>query len=398
MVKKASVSVASKLAELRAKSKTPVRIGALSQFMALPKVCETGNIVLDSITGIGGIPRGRITEFSGPTGSGKTTSALQAAGIHQQKVKAGLDTGAIMYLDFERSLDMKYCRSLGIDPDDEETFIYMQPDSFEHGIDTFREFMEEGLLAFAIVDSVASMVSEKELEGDSTLITVGAKAKALNLACRQLIPGLSNNETGIIFLNHEQVKIDTTWAGKQKAARGIIEYVNPGGTAIPYYSSLRVRFGPASGNKTEVKNELNELEKRVTSTDVQATVIKNKLSVPFRTGTMRVRFGKGFSQPYSVYQILTERNIIKKKTGGYYDFPANLMPLDDKPLGQIKEEDLISKIESDPEWLAILLEEAKKVVKEYNEQLLKVYQSDSVDYGDDEDYTVDEETGEMIAK
>lgn len=397
MVKTASVSVASALAELRSKSKTPIRIGTLSSFMSAPKVLETGNIVLDSITGIGGIPRGRITEFSGPTGSGKTTSALQSAGIHQQRVKAGTDTGAVMYLDFERTLDMRYCRSLGIDPDDEETFIYMQPDSFEHGIDTFRKLMEMGILGMCIVDSVASMVSEKELEGDSTLITVGAKAKALNLACRQLIPGLSNTETGIIFLNHEQVKIDTTWAGKQKASRGIIEYVNPGGTAIPYYSSLRVRFGPASGNKTEEVNEIGAAEKRVTSTDVVATVIKNKLSVPFRTGSMRVRFGKGFSQPYSVYQILTERNIIKKKTGGYYEFPEGLLPSDGKPVGQISEENLIGKIESDPAWLARLLVEAKKVVQAYNEELLKAY--NTTDYPDDDDnYTVDEETGEMIAK
>jgi recombination protein RecA len=397
MVKAASVSVASALAELRSKSKTPIRIGTLSSFMSAPKVMETGNIVLDSITGIGGIPRGRITEFSGPTGSGKTTSALQSAGLHQQAVKAGTDTGAVMYLDFERTLDMRYCRSLGIDPDDEETFIYMQPDSFEHGIDIFRNLMEKGLLGLCIVDSVASMVSQKELEGDSTLITVGAKAKALNLACRQLIPGLSNTETGIIFLNHEQVKIDTTWAGKQKASRGIIEYVNPGGTAIPYYSSLRVRFGPASGNKTEEVNEIGAAEKRVTSTDVVATVIKNKLSVPFRTGSMRVRFGKGFSQPYSVYEILTERNIIKKKTGGYYEFPEGLLPSDGKPVGQISEENLIGKIESDPAWLARLLVEAKKVVQAYNEELLKAY--NTTDYPDDDDnYTVDEETGEMIAK
>lgn len=390
MVKVASVSLATALAELRDKSKVPVRIGSLSDFMESQGAFETGNLVLDSITGIGGFPRGRITELFGPTGCGKTTSALQTAGKHQQRVKAGSDSGAIMYLDFERSLDPKYCRSLGLDPDDSDTFVYMQPNSFEHGVDTFRELLGKGLIAICIVDSVASMVSEKELDSDSSLITVGSKAKALHLACRQMIPGLSNNGCSLVFLNHQQEKIDTSFVGKQLASRGIKQWVTPGGTAIPYYASMRIQFSQASGNKTEELNELNVTEKRVTSTTVTAVVIKNKGAVPFRQGTMRIRFGRGFSQPYSIYQILMERNIIKKKTGGHYELPADLQPTDGAvPVG---EENLVRKIETDTVWADLLLARARVEIEKYNEELRSSYKaSDYEDDGED----VDPETGEI---
>src|SRR4051812_35737308 len=151
-------SLADVLHEMRTKQKR--KIGALAEFDMVPEGLTTGNILLDALTGVGGLPKGRVVELFGPPSSGKTTTALQAAGRLQ---KLG---GTIVYLDFERTLDETYVRALGVDTE-AQSFIYDQPRSFEDGANAFRRLLSTGEVGMVIHDSVARMVTEKEQDAET---------------------------------------------------------------------------------------------------------------------------------------------------------------------------------------------------------------------------------------
>lgn len=385
MAKTAAPTVAQKLAELRKKDEN-LRVGSLADFDMNVVPLSTGNLSLDNAIGVGGFPRGRVIELFGPSQSGKTTSALQAAAVHQKKVQAGEDTGAILYLDYERSLDQKYCMALGLDVYDEDTFIYAQPESLEDGANLFRSLLDAGLLAICISDSVAAMVSRKELEAETGAITVGDRAKALHQFMRQIKGPLHREKCTLIMLNHVMQVIETSMAGRQMAARGIIRKTTPGGTALVFYSDVRIEFTSLGAVKTEVHNAvLNEKEKIQTATDIQAKVVKNKVSKPQRIAKMRVRFGKGFSQPYSVFQVLIAYKEIKK-AGAWFTVPADLMPNREKTQFQ-GEESIIQKLESDASWLQIMETRARELVANYSPDM----DTDDLEF----DPNIDPDTGEI---
>lgn len=357
-------SLSDALDAIRKKDKN-LQIGSLSDFdLTADNAFSTGNVALDSITGVWGFPRGRVIELYGPNQSGKTTSALQAAAVHQKRVQEGLDTGAILFLDYERSLDEKYCKALGLDVSDGETFIYMQPRSFEQGANAFRELLKGGYLAMCIADSVAAMVSEKELEADTGASTVADRAKALHQFMRQITGPLHEKQVSFIALNHVMDVIDTTYIGQQLAARGVKRTTTPGGTALLFYAGMRIEFSKPQDVKTESEDSLtNETKKYVTSTFVEAKVVKNKVGIPHRTAKLRVNFGKGFSQAYSAFQILVGHGIIKKKPGGVFVFPTNLFPTVDLDIPR-GEDNIINAIEHDQGWEDKLVDRARIVLEE----------------------------------
>jgi recombination protein RecA len=385
MTKPEAGTIASKLAELRKKDAT-LRIGSLADFDTEVKVMTTGNVALDNAIGVGGFPRGRVIELFGPSQSGKTTSALQTAAAHQARVKAGTDEGAILYLDYENSLDRAYCANLGLDTYDPDTFVYFQPESLEQGCNVFRELMSTGLLAIGIFDSVAAMVSEKELEAETGAITVGDRAKALHQFMRQVKGPLRRSGAMIIFLNHVMDVIETSVMGRRLAAQGVKRKTTPGGTSLVFYSDLRIEFSQVGTHKSTVFNPVtNESEDIVTATTVQAKVVKNKVSKPQRIARMRVRYGKGFSQPYSVFSVLLAHKVIKK-SGSWITVPANLL-LEPEPWKFQGEEPILLRLENDPELLERSADMARRLVAEWTPD------KDTDDF--EVDPSIDPETGEV---
>jgi recombination protein RecA len=380
-------SVQQALAALRKKDDT-IQIGLST---TPPEAFSTGNILLDDATSVGGFPKGRVIELFGLSQSGKTTAALMTAAVHQRKVKAGEAEGAILFLDYERSIDRKYCKQLGVDIDDPDTFIYLKPRSLEQGANAFRLLMEQGVLAFAIIDSVAAMVSDKELEAETGKATLADRARALHQFFRQITGKMEESGVSVIMLNHMMEKIDLSPMGQRMAAQGAKKVTTPGGTAVVYYSSMRIKFDQIKQNdRTEYLNPATqEVEKIVTSYLIQATVVKNKVGIPMRIATMHSVFGKGFSQPHSVLQVLTAHKSVKMKTGGHFEFAEHLMPSDGViPVGKSK---VIEKMESDPEWLERLIYAAKMAIESYRAE----HQEQIVEE-EDEFEGIDPITGEVL--
>ena len=376
----------------KTKKNPKLRLGSLLEISNLQKrePLQSGNVVFDYVTSIGGIPRGVVTEMRGFNSSGKSTLAAQVAAQHQKAVKAGEATGAILYLDFEYAVSAEYFSALGLDIDDPETFIYYQPDTLEEGFNMFLDMTKEGLLALCVVDSVAGASAEAEYEATIGKMSIGLKARALSQALRMCVGPMKTNGTSLILINHTQQKIATTFGEKQAAARGIVDTVSPGGKAMEFYPSLRIEFARPTNVKSEAADALtNDKTKQVTSTEVVVTAFKNKVGTPHRSGKMRVEFGKGFNPTYSATHVLIDHGIIKKKPGGHFVFPPELLksPTFSVPVG---EDNLIRAISNDPPTRDLIHELARKLVV-----LNQVEQSDSSVDVSEADEMIDLETGEV---
>lgn len=378
------------------KKKNPaMRIGSLHDISEAQKYppLPSGNPVFDYVTSIGGIPRGLVTEIRGYTSSGKTSIATQIAALHQKAVKNGEAEGAILYLDFEHTVSESYFNSLGIDTDDEETFIYMQPDTLEDGMNMFLNMTRKGLLALGIVDSVAASSSSAEYDNEIGKASIGLRARGFSQALRMCVGPMRVNGAALILINHEQAPIPQGYAEQQAAARGVLEKVSPGGKAIEYYTALRIGLSKPSKKTTEEVDDLTkEKAKQVTSTEVYANAFKNKVGIPHRTGKMKVSFGKGFSSLYSSFHILVDHGIIKKKSGGHYVFPQGLEPteLEKAPVG---EANILEAMDNDLKWRDKVIDTARRLVVQ-----LQTEMDDSpvvvLMEGEDE---IDAETGEVLS-
>ena len=366
----ADKSLQAVLTELRSKQK--MRIGPLSEFNMNVKALSTGNIALDAITGVGGIPRGRVIELFGPPSSGKTTTALQAAAKLQQ---AG---GKILYLDYEKALDEVYCSALGLNVYD-ESFVYMQPQSFEEGANVFRQLLATGEIDLMVADSVASMVTESELAADTGKATMADRAKVMHQLMRQITGTLHTYDCAAVFLNHVLDVVDISPMGQQLKARGVNRKTTPGGMALKFYASLRIEFKQTGNIRSDELDVLtNEETAVVTQTKVQATVVKNKVSEPFRTAELRIRYGRGFSQAYSVLDILVAHKLIKKQGGGIFKFSdMSLVQHSDSPDFIKGEENLVHAIEQDETWLERLEKVAQRVLDEHGAKTVDSSQYDA---------------------
>lgn len=388
-----SPSLSAKLAELRAKK--AVKVGSLDDFDMTVRAITTGNVAIDSITGVGGLPRGRVIECYGPPSSGKTTTALQAAARLQQ---AG---GKILFLDYEKSLDPKYVRALGIDPSDGESFIYTQPETFEEGANLFRELMTTGELDMLIVDSVAAMVTQRELESETGKAQMADRARLMGQFMRQITGQVQKYQVVAVFLNHVQEVIDASPIGQKLKASGVVRKTTPGGSALKFYASMRIEYKQIGNIRTEVYDALtNDSVSDIRQTKVQVTVVKNKVAPPFKQCEVRVRYGQGFSQAFSVFDVLVNHRAIKKGAGGVYKFPAGLGP-DEQESTEIRgEEKILSQIEETAEWQNRLESYAKQLLAEHG-----AAQADAEEWAhEDTEGTqvfagvpegVDPETGEM---
>lgn len=327
-----------------------LRVAPLSAHDLDVKAISTGNIAIDSITSVGGLPRGRIIELYGPPSSGKSTCALQCA-AHAQK--QGL---TVIYFDYEQAMDPNYCRALGLDVD-APSFLFGQPDFAEQGFNAIRELIETGEVGLVIFDSVGAMATEKELSVDTGKSTFADKAKMMAQAMRQVTPMIAKHDVVCIFLNHIQDVIDSSPMGQKLAKSGVKRTTTPGGKALKFHASVRIEFKPIGGMREAVEDELTNTETDVvTQQKVNITVVKNKVGAPFKTCEARVRFGVGFSNAYSVLSVLNAYNIVKKESGGVFRFTEVTQPpgmdveANPKANWVRGENKLLNMMEANPQW------------------------------------------------
>lgn len=377
MAEKKAQTLAQALSELRKST----RIGSLSDFDMTVHPQTTGNIAIDSITGVNGLPAGRIVELYGPNGSGKTTTALQCAAALQQK------GGTIMFADYEKALDETYCKALGLDVN-AESFLYMQPTSFEDGANSFRTLLPH--LDMVIVDSVAMMVSENELHAETGKATMADRAKLMYQFLRQITGRISEEDVLVVFLNHLLEMVDTSPMGQKLLRQGIKRNVTPGGRALSFAASMRLEYKQIGNVKTTEIDPLTGEEQDVANqTKVQVTCVKNKVARPWRTCEVRVRYGKGFSQAYSVFDVLVKHKAIKKSVS-WYNIPEDLRP--DAETEKIQgEEAFVRRLESDSDWLEKLRTHAQGLLDQYGTETIVAGTSGDLD----DMFAVDEETGEI---
>lgn len=295
-----------------------LRLGTLAEFMASSQcdAVSTGNMAIDYLTGVGGLPLGRIVELYGPPSCGKTTTALQTAAEWQQSVIAEGRDEYLAYFDYEHALDFEYCAALGLDLD-HKSFIIAQPDSLEQGAEKMRELVNTGKLRMMIVDSVAAMVPTALFEGSITDERPGLQAKMIGRLLKPLNSELHANNCLAIFLNHELEAIDIgvfNPTGKKRT-------YTPGGKALKYFASVRISYNQIGSERSTERDALTQEQSgMVSATKVKVKITKNKVGPPFREATVRVRFGKGFDNFWTALEVLKGHKLIVLTTGGMHNF------------------------------------------------------------------------------
>ncbi len=253
---------------------------------------STGALNLDAAIGVGGIPRGRITEIYGPESSGKTTLALHIAANAQ---KAG---GVAAYIDAEHALDVEYSRKLGVDIDN---LLVSQPDTGEEALEIAEILVRSGAVDVIVVDSVAALVPKAEIEGDMGDSHMGLQARLMSQALRKLAGSINRSRTSVVFINQLRQKIGVMFGNPETTT---------GGRALKFYASVRLdlrRIGPVK--------ERDE----ITGSKVRVKVVKNKVAPPFKQAEFDIMFSEGISHTSLLVDIGAEAGIIEK-SGAWYSY------------------------------------------------------------------------------
>ena len=252
----------------------------------------TGAINLDAAIGIGGVPRGRVTEIYGPESSGKTTLCLHVVANAQ---KTG---GVAAFIDAEHALDTEYARKLGVDIDN---LLISQPDTGEQALEICEILVRSGAVDVIVIDSVAALVPKAEIEGDMGDSFVGLQARLMSQALRKLTGAIARSNTSVIFINQLREKIGVMFGSPETTT---------GGKALKFYASLRLdirRIGPVKDKED------------VVGSHVRVKVVKNKVAPPFRQAEFDIMYAEGISHASLVLDIAAESNIIEK-AGSWYSY------------------------------------------------------------------------------
>ena len=285
---------------------------------------SSGSIKIDEALGIGGYPKGRIIEIYGPESSGKTTLALHAIAEVQKK------GGRAAYIDAENAIDPNYAKNLGVNIDE---LILSQPDSGEQGLQIAEMLIKSGAIDIIVVDSVAALVPEAELDGEMGDAQVGLQARMMSKAMRKLSGVMNRSECTAIFINQLREKVGIMFGNPE---------TTPGGRALKFYASVRldIRRSEAIKNGTEIIGN-----------KVNVKVVKNKVAPPFKTASIEIMYGEGISYVAELLDLCVDHEIIRK-SGAWFSYQG-------EKIGQGKEA-AKNHIKSDP----ALMEELARLLKE----------------------------------
>ncbi|MCL2140817.1 MAG: recombinase RecA [Dehalococcoidia bacterium] len=260
----------------------------LSQVAIIP----SGSIALDLALGVGGIPRGRVTEIFGPESSGKTTLAQH---ILAEAQKLG---GKVAYIDVEHAIDPGYARTCGINLND---LLISQPDTGEEALEICETLVRSNAVDVIVIDSVAALVPRAEIEGDMGDSHVGLQARLMSQALRKLTATIGRTGTAVIFINQLREKVGVSYGNPE---------VTPGGRALKFYSSVRIDLRKVDTIKQGDK---------VIGTHVKAKIVKNKVAPPFRIAEFDIMFAEGISHEGDLMELGVKSEVIKK-AGSFFSY------------------------------------------------------------------------------
>ncbi|MEE8419800.1 MAG: recombinase RecA [Dehalococcoidales bacterium] len=263
-----------------------------SPTMSPIKAIPSGSLSLDLALGIGGIPRGRITEIFGPESSGKTTLGQHLIAEAQ---KGG---GIAAYIDVEHALDPDYARRCGVNVDE---MLISQPDTGEQALEITEALLRSGAVDIIVIDSVAALVSQAEIEGDMGDSHVALQARLMSQALRKLAPAIGSTGTAVIFINQLREKVGIVFGNPE---------VTPGGRALKFYSSVRIDLRRADTIKQD---------NVAVGSHVKARVVKNKVAPPFRTAEFDIMFDHGISREGDLLDLSVKLELVSK-SGAFFSY------------------------------------------------------------------------------